>query len=136
MIEITDIDIDITGIAAALSDENCGAQVLFTGTTRKNTDGRETVRLEYECYHPLAIKEMEKLRSDAMQRWPLQKCVIVHRIGVVEIGEASIAVGVASPHRKDAFEAAQWIMDTIKKVVPVWKKEKWTNGETEWVHPE
>ena len=136
MIEITDNPINIAGIHSLLSNEDCGAQVVFTGTTRRMTANRETVRLEYDCYRPMAIKELESLRDEAMTRWPIKTCVIVHRIGVVEIGQASIAVGVASPHRKDAFEAAQWIMDTLKRKVPIWKKEQWTDGETEWVHPE
>ncbi len=136
MIEITDNAIDIASVHRSLANADCGAQVVFTGTTRRTTGDRTTLRLEYDCYQPMAIAELEKLRDQATSRWPLQACAIVHRIGVVDIGEASIAVGVASPHRKDAFEAAQWIMDTLKKKVPIWKKEQWADGETEWVHPE
>ena len=71
-----------------------------------------------------------------MKQWPLKACAIVHRVGVVENGQASVVVAVSSPHRIEAFEAAQWIMDTLKRTVPIWKKEQWSDGSTEWVHPE
>jgi len=100
------------------------------------TAGRETVRLEYDCYEPMAISELEKLKDEALERWQLTGCAVVHRTGVVAIGEASVAVAVSSPHRATAYEASQWLMDTLKKKVPIWKKELWTDGETDWIHPE
>lgn len=135
MIEIMESEIDLEQVRRHVESEDCGAIVLFVGTTRKMTAGRETTKLEYDCYRPMAISELEKLRASAMQRWPVEGCAIVHRIGVVDKGQASVVVAVSSPHRVDAYEASQWIMDTLKKVVPIWKKEVWADGETEWIHP-
>ena len=84
----------------------------------------------------MALSELGKLRQAAIDRWPLTGCGIVHRIGVVAIGQASVALAVSSPHRAAAYEASRWIMDQLKQKVPIWKKEHWTDGETEWVHPE
>jgi molybdopterin synthase catalytic subunit len=136
VIEIVKEQIDIDSIRSSVESEDCGAINVFIGTTRRMTKGRETLKLEYDCYVPMAISELEKLRKQAMEKWPLHACSIVHRIGVVEKSQASVVVAVSSPHRVDAFEASQWIMDTLKKVVPIWKKEVWADGETEWVHPE
>jgi molybdopterin synthase catalytic subunit len=99
-------------------------------------NGKETLRLEYDCYKPMATSKLEALKLEAMEKWPLLKCAIVHRIGVVANGKASVAVAVSSPHRAAAFEASQWIMDRLKRVVPIWKKEHWADGSTEWIHPE
>ncbi len=120
----------------AAGDENAGAVVLFLGTTRRMTDGKETLSLEYDCYEPMAKAELESLRENALSRWPLKFCGIVHRVGVVGNGQASVAIAVSSPHRAESFEACQWIMDTLKKSVPIWKKERWADGSTDWVHPE
>lgn len=135
MIEIVDSEIDVERVQRHVESEDCGAIVVFIGTTRKMTSGRETIKLEYDCYRPMAISELEKLKSKAMQQWPVHRCAIVHRVGIVDKGQASVVVAVSSPHRVDAFESSQWIMDTLKKVVPIWKKEIWADGETEWVHP-
>ena len=135
MIKIVNSKIDCEQLLDSVQSELCGAAVLFVGTTRKFTDGRETVTLAYECYREMALKKMEQLRSLAMERWPIEKCAIVHRVGLVELKQASIAVAVSSPHRKDSFEAANWLVDTLKKEVPIWKQERWADGSTEWVHP-
>ena len=136
MIQIQNEPIDSDAVTKSVHSENAGAIVLFLGTTRRMTDGKETLRLEYDCYKPMAIAELEKLRTASMKQWPLKACAIVHRVGVVENGQASVVVAVSSPHRVEAFEAAQWIMDTLKRTVPIWKKEQWSDGSTEWVHPE
>ena len=83
----------------------------------------------------MAEKELAKLEAEARRRWPLEQCLIVHRLGQVPLGEASVAVAVASPHRREAFEAAEWLIDTLKQQVPIWKQEHWVDGKTEWVHP-
>jgi molybdopterin synthase catalytic subunit len=83
----------------------------------------------------MARNELEQLEQQACQRWPIVRCVLIHRLGHLELGEASVLVAVSTPHRRDAFEAAQWLMDRIKEDVPIWKKENWTDGTTEWVHP-
>jgi len=136
MIEITSNEIDTQAVLASVSSPNCGAAVLFVGTTRQFTGGRETEKLAYECYHPMAMQKLNELRDAAMKKWEVENCSIVHRIGVVEIEAASIAVAVSSPHRIASFEAASWIMDRLKKDVPIWKQEHWADGDRRWVHPE
>lgn len=136
MICIQSEAIDVSALVQAIGHENAGAIVLFVGTTRKLTGGRETVSLEYDCYEAMAISELEKLSQAAIDRWSLTGCGVVHRIGVVAIGEASVALAVSSPHRAASYEASRWIMDQLKQKVPIWKKEQWTDGSTDWVHPE
>ena len=80
-------------------------------------------------------KQLEQLEQEACRRWPVIECVLVHRLGRVELGQASVLVAVSTPHRRDAFDAAQWLMDRIKEVVPIWKQEHWVDGSTDWVHP-
>jgi molybdopterin synthase catalytic subunit len=109
--------------------------VLFLGTTRQFTRDRQTASLDYECFPEMAAHKLRELEAEARRRWPLLGCAIVHRIGHVAIGEASVAVAVSTAHRQAAFEAGQWLIDTLKQVVPIWKKENWANGDTEWVHP-
>lgn len=136
MIRIQSEPIDTLRLTQTVGDEDAGAVVLFLGTTRRMTNGKETLRLEYDCYEPMAKAELGKLRDVAIERWSLKGCGIVHRMGVVENGDASVAVAVSSPHRVAAFEACQWIMDNLKRSVPVWKREQWSDGTTEWIHPE
>ena len=83
----------------------------------------------------MAIAKLTELHDQACEKWSLTRCSIMHRIGHVPLGEASVAIAVSSPHRKAAFEAGQWIIDTLKEVVPIWKKENWADGTSEWVHP-
>lgn len=135
MIEITSDPIDTSALLESVSSPTCGAAVLFVGTTRQFTEGRETEKLAYECYQPMALQKLNQLRDRAMQKWDIQNCAIVHRIGVVEVEAASIAVAVSSPHRVASFEAASWIMDRLKKDVPIWKQEHWADGDRQWVHP-
>jgi len=91
--------------------------------------------LDYECYPEMATKHLEQLEATARQRWPIIECCIVHRLGHLELGEASIAIAVSCPHRPQAFDAARWLIDTIKQDVPIWKRENWEDGTTEWIHP-
>lgn len=136
MISITQHPIDTSEVLASVSDPDCGANVLFVGTTRRMTGERETTRLEYECYESMAVSKMESLAAEARKQWPIINASIVHRIGVVEIEAASIAVAVSSAHRSVAFEAAAWLLERLKQEVPVWKREIWADGQEEWVHPE
>lgn len=136
MIEITNQPIDTAAVLSSVHSELAGSSVLFVGTTRKFTGEKETTKLEYECYEAMALKQMESLKEQAMVKWPIDKCSIVHRVGVVELGEASIAVAVSTPHRIASFESANWLVDTLKKQVPVWKREHWADGSEAWVHPD
>ncbi|MCA9217003.1 MAG: molybdenum cofactor biosynthesis protein MoaE [Planctomycetales bacterium] len=135
MIDLTFTVIDTQSLTERVSSSSAGAVVLFIGTTREFTDGRQTESLEYECYEDMTRKTLADLEQQARDRWPIVECAIVHRLGHVPLAEASIAIAVSSPHRAAAFEAGRWLIDTIKEVVPIWKKEKWKDGTTEWVHP-
>lgn len=136
MIEITSQPIDTAAVLASVQSDQAGAAVLFVGSTRQFTNGRETLKLEYECYETMAIKKMTEILDQATGKWNIETCSIVHRVGTVGLGEASIAVAVSSPHRADSFEAARWLVDTLKTEVPIWKRENWADGSQEWVHPD
>ena len=135
MIRLTDKPIDSTEVLAAVESNNAGAVVLFLGTTREVTGVRVTRSLDYEAYSPMAEKKLAELENEARDRWPIIECMLVHRVGKLEIREASVAVAVSSAHRDAAFEAARWLIDTLKESVPIWKCENWADGSTEWVHP-
>ena len=107
----------------------------FEGVTRNNTKGRSTRYLEYECYELMAMQMMAKVGREIAAASPITNIGMIHRLGRLEIGEASVAVAVSTAHRQAAFEAGQWLIDTLKQVVPIWKKENWQGGESQWVHP-
>ena len=136
MIEITKNPIDTAAVLASVQSVDAGAAVLFVGSTRQFTQGKETLKLDYECYESMALKKMQQILDQAKSKWEITLCSIVHRIETVELGEASIAVAVSSPHRSDSFEAGRWLVDTLKMDVPIWKREYWADGTEEWVHPE
>ncbi|MCY2993340.1 MAG: molybdenum cofactor biosynthesis protein MoaE [Planctomycetota bacterium] len=136
MIEITDQTIETATVLQQVASTQAGAVVLFLGTARELTGDRRTASLEYECYGEMARKQLAALEAEARERWPLVGCAIVHRIGRLELGEAAVAIAVSAPHRREAFEAGQWLIDTLKQVVPIWKKENWADGTSEWVQPD
>lgn len=135
MIELTHLPIDSAKAMAGVISPNSGAVVLFLGTTRQWTGDKETTELAYEAYEEMAQVELAKLEAHARETWPIENCLIVHRLGVVPIADASVLVAVSSPHRDAAFAAAKYLIDTLKKDVPIWKKEHWADGTTDWVHP-
>src|SRR5690606_30279512 len=118
MINLTDQPIDVAALLRDVQRPAAGAVVLFLGTTRQLTDGRETTSLAYEAYRELARKELDRLRRGAEGRWQLVACGIVHRLGNVPLAEASVAIAVSSPHRAAAFEAGEWLIDALKASVP------------------
>ncbi len=132
---LTNAPIDSAALLEDVASNQAGAVVLFLGTVREMTAGRRTLALDYECYPEMAQRKMDELAAEAASKWPLTACVIVHRLGHLELGEASVAVAVSAPHRDQAFDAGRWLIDTLKEVVPIWKKENWDDGSTEWVHP-
>ena len=136
MVELTHAPIDTEQLLRQVNSAEAGAVVLFLGTVREMTDGRQTVALDYECYPEMARAKLAELEAEARRRWPIVACALVHRLGRLELGEASVAVAVSTPHRRDAFEAGQWLIDTLKQAVPIWKQENWADGTTQWVHPE
>ena len=102
---------------------------------RELTGDRRTASLDYEAYPEMALKKMGELEAEARRRWPIIEAAIVHRVGHLDLGEISIVIAVSTPHRRQSFEACQWLIDTFKEVVPIWKKELWADGSEEWVHP-
>lgn len=130
--ELTAEPLNVGAIARRVVPENCGATVTLDGYVRRLTKGRETLYLVYEGYEPMALKEMEKLVGQAKARFEIENVGIVHRLGKLEIGETSVVVAVAAPHRRAAFEACEWLIKELKRTVPIWKKEVYANGET-WI---
>ena len=135
MIELIQDPINTDTVLKSVASTKAGAVVLFLGTTREFTAGRQTASLDYESYGEMAQAKMQELEAEARQRWSLIEVTLVHRLGHVGLGEASVAIAVSSPHRGDAFTAGQWLIDTLKEIVPIWKKENWADGTSEWVHP-
>jgi molybdopterin synthase catalytic subunit len=136
MIQLTREKIDSESLVRQAQSPAAGAVLLFLGCTRQHTAGRETTELAYDAYAEMAELELTALETEARERWGLTECLIIHRLGIVPLGEASVAIVVASAHRKSAFEAGEWLIDTLKVRVPIWKQEHWADGTSEWVHPE
>lgn len=135
MIELTEHPIDATAVTESVRSHAAGAVVLFLGTVREFTGQAQTLGLEYEAYPAMAVRSMQQLEQEARQRWSLVEVCLIHRTGQLELGEIAVAVAVSSAHRAEAFHAGQWLIDTLKQRVPVWKKEHYADGKTEWVHP-
>jgi len=127
--------IDAAQVLAAVASPVAGATVLFVGTTRSLSDGVVTQQLEYEAYEPMAAGTLVSLRDAAIVRFGLIDCHVVHRLGLVKVGETSVAIATSAAHRREAFEAAQWLMEQIKHEVPIWKCEQSADGSRAWVHP-
>ncbi|APZ93689.1 molybdenum cofactor biosynthesis protein MoaE [Fuerstiella marisgermanici] len=136
MIELTTQPIDFTLVTDSVRTHVAGAVVLFMGTVREFTGDAQTSSLEYEAYPSMALQAMQQLETEACEKWPLHKVSMVHRTGHLDLGEIAVAVAVSAGHRKEAFEAGQWLIDALKERVPIWKKERYANGSTEWVHPD
>ncbi|GJQ19908.1 MAG: hypothetical protein HBSIN02_02630 [Bacteroidia bacterium] len=124
--------IDIGAVVSGLTSPESGGIDVFIGTTRNQSRGREVLLLEYEAFEPMALEVMENLERRAMERWPLHKIAIVHRLGRVPVGEASVVIGVSAGHRKEAFEACRFLIDVLKQDVPIWKREHFADGTMEW----
>lgn len=129
---ITQEPIRLDELTAFVADPGAGAMATFVGTTRDTNEGRQVVRLEYECYPGMAEKEMEKIGQEVLERWPVKKVAMLHRLGRVDIGEASVAIAVSSGHRHAAFEACHYAINQLKETVPIWKKELYEGGEV-WI---
>jgi molybdopterin synthase catalytic subunit len=135
MIELTREEIDYTALTERVRSPQSGAVILFLGTVREMTDGRQTVALEYDAYPEMAKMKLAELEAETREQWPVEEIAIVHRLGRLELGDISVAIALSSPHRRQAFEAGQFLIDELKVRVPIWKKENWSDGGTEWVHP-
>ena len=132
MIQIVESSIDRRKVVDSVASPGSGAIITFDGTVRDNARGKQVTHLSYEAYPEMALKELQKIRDQAMQRWALNEVAIIHRIGRMEIGESSVFIAVSSAHRGDAFEACRFAIDTLKTTVPIWKKEHYQDGEV-WI---
>jgi molybdopterin synthase catalytic subunit len=135
MVRLTRNAIDYYALTEQVRRGDCGAVVLFLGTVRDLTGERVTVALDYEAYPGMAEKKMAEIEADTRQRWPVGEIILEHRLGRLEVGDISVAVAVSCPHRAEAFAACRHAIDRLKELVPIWKKENWSDGSTEWVHP-
>ena len=136
MLSVTTEPIDVMAVTQAVRSRRAGAVVLFLGTVREITGSLRTTALTYEAYEAMAVASLKEITREASDRWPLEAAAVVHRTGRLEPGDIAVAVAVSSAHRCEAFEAGQWIMDTIKQHTPIWKKEMRGDGSAEWVHPD
>lgn len=134
-IEIVD-EIDVKDAYHYLVSGNCGAVNLFVGTVRNHAKGKSVIKLEFEAYEPMALKEMKMIAERAHLKWPLEKVIMLHVTGERNIEETVVVTGVSSPHRQAGFEACQFLIDELKRTVPIWKKEYYADSSI-WVnaHP-
>src|SRR3954452_7057331 len=135
MVEITEGPIDYEAVTERVRSNQAGAVCLFLGTVREMTGDRRTTSLDYEAYPEMARAKMVELEAEARRRWPVIEAALVHRVGHLGLGEVSVVVAVSCPHRDQAFEACRWLIDALKEIVPIWKRETWADGTEEWVHP-
>ena len=127
-VEIVDGVIPAAEIVAGLKAGADGAVCVFDGIVRDNTRGRKTLYLDYEAYREMALSQMSALASEAVTKFGVRDVAVVHRLGRLHVGESSVLVAVASAHRGAAFDACRWLIDTLKKTVPIWKKEQFVDG--------
>jgi molybdopterin synthase catalytic subunit len=132
MIRIVHKAIDLEEVERFVQLPEAGAIDIFIGTTRNDSGGKQVLSLEYEAYEPMALRLMEEIAAEARVRWPIHSIAIVHRVGHVDVGEASVVVAVSAGHRKEAFDACRFAIDKLKTEVPIWKKEVFADGEV-WV---
>lgn len=116
-----------------LQDPTCGGMAIFEGRVRNHHGGKPVHSLYYECYAPMAIKVLREIAREAVQQWQLGRLSVVHRYGLIPIGETAVWIGVASSHRRESFAACQYLIEEIKKRVPIWKKETYQDGSHHWV---
>ena len=134
MVQLTHDPIDPQACLELVRHPHSGAVVLFVGTVRDLTGEQVTVFLDYEAYPPMAEKKMAEIEAETRQRWTVQNVAMIHRLGRLAVGEISVAVAISAPHRAAAFEACQFAIDTLKELVPIWKRENAPDGSGSWVH--
>ena len=131
MYKIVKEKINLNEIVKYVGDPGAGAITTFLGVTREESDNRKVLYLDYDAYPEMAVKKMEEIGNEIMAKWDAIKIAIVHRVGRLKIGEASVGIAISTPHRKEGFEACKYAIDRIKEIAPIWKKEVWEGGE-EW----
>jgi molybdopterin synthase catalytic subunit len=132
MFEVVEHPIELHRLVVAVSRPDAGAIATFLGTTRDHNAGRQVIRLEYEAYPEMALREMRRIGAQAVEQFSAKAVAIVHRIGIVEIGETSVAIATSAAHRDAAFAACRFAIDRLKEIVPIWKKEHYRGGEI-WI---
>ena len=132
---LVDRPIDSAALIAEVADHATGATLLFLGTVREVNDGRAVTGIEYSAYRGMAERELNEIASEAVKRFDSEHIVIEHRVGTLALGEASVAIAVAHPHRGDAYEASRYVIEQLKKRVPIWKLEHYVDGTRDWVDP-
>jgi molybdopterin synthase catalytic subunit len=132
MVRLQNGPIDVAALAAEVRGDGDGAVSSFLGTVRNVNAGRRVLFLEYEAYAPMAEQEMERIAAEAIARFGVSRVGIVHRLGRLDVGEASVVIAVASPHRAAALDACRFVIDTLKRTVPIWKREHFEGG-TVWI---
>ncbi len=132
---LTHTPIDVTALLASVAADGCGASVLFLGTVRRSAEDGDVTAIEYSAYADMAKAEFDRIVNEAAGRWPGARIALRHRLGLIPLGEASIAIAVACPHRAEAYDVSRYIIEETKKRVPIWKKERHDSGEERWVKP-
>jgi len=132
--QITSETIDLAAFRKQLLDPSCGAYVQFDGWVRDHNEGQQVLRLEYEVYEPMAVKEGNRVIEEAIEQFGISNACGIHRSGLMELSDVAVVIGVSSPHRAAAFDACRYIIDQIKARLPIWKKEHYANGNAEWVN--
>jgi len=132
--KLLDTPIDTTLLRSSLADRQCGGYAAFEGWVRNHNDGKAVQALKYEACTPLAMAEGARVLQEAMERFEIKHVACAHRIGALKIGELAVWVGVSAPHRGDAFRACRYVIDEIKQRLPIWKKEHYTDGTSEWIN--
>lgn len=133
MIELTTELIHAEKYQALVEDHSHGAVVCFLGVVRNVHEGNAVERIFYECYEKMTLKMMQQIENECLAKYPMVKMVLVHRIGMVELGQASVLVYTSSKHRKDSYESSIFIMQRVKDLLPIWKREYHPDGKTSWV---
>ena len=134
-VAIHDRPLDLAALLAEVSDAATGATILFVGTVRDVNDGRPVGALEYSAYQAMAERELAAIVAEAAERFATPHVVVEHRVGALALGEASVAIAVAHPHRGPAYEASRYVIEQLKVRVPIWKREHYADGSREWVDP-
>lgn len=131
-IKISNEPLDASVCITNAADPECGGTAVFIGTVRNKTKDKKVLRLEYECYESMALKEMKKIAGNAIRLYNVKNISIHHRTGTMQVGDIAVVIAAGAPHREAAFDACRYAIDTLKQSVPVWKKEVFDDGE-EWV---
>jgi molybdopterin synthase catalytic subunit len=133
--DVTQAPLDLGALIARVAGPDAGAIASFVGTVRNHHEGRAVTGIDYEAYEPMASLELARVAHEALERWPSVRVAVSHRVGTLVVGEASVAIAVASPRRAPALDAVRFVIETLKVRVPIWKREHYVDGTRAWVDP-